>query len=558
MSELSTEQEEKLAVFKEITSYEETDHDKVIKLLRSSQWNLEIAIPRFFDGHLDDVQDPVIPAQDTQASGVQVVDELAHNLHSRRPPQPHRISTPLFDYQDNVPKFPKAIQISESWKFKLGLPPKIQARQGAVSPIIFIFLLIPRAILLLLTGLATLIDYFLPGFNKMLGLVKDPNRFPSENIYNDVQPEFQTFYDELVKYDKEDESLNNIRLQFFEGEYNKAYNFSKANLKWLLLVLINEECQDVFKSLVSHSNFRKFNDKNDVILWGGNVDYLEPFEVGKTYRVRKLPQLILIANVSKMGEFPLMSVVNKASVPINCSKDSIKLIFKKFQKSIDMYEPQLVSQRYDKHEQEVSRLIRREQDDAYHRSLLADKEKMEAKLQLKREEEERLLNEQLKEEERMKKVKSRESFLILKSIEMLKSRDMFERGNHTTIQFRLNTGERFIQKFLSSRSLYDIFVFIECKLFLKTFKEEIDDDQEILEILELEKLTNVVDVTEYEHEFNFELIQPIPRFILEPKKDVSVGDVKEIWPNGNLLVEFDPDDDDDDECGVGEEEEDES
>ncbi|ODV98277.1 hypothetical protein PACTADRAFT_48066 [Pachysolen tannophilus NRRL Y-2460] len=618
MSENFQEQEEKLNTFKEITSYAEEDHSKILKLLNDTNWNLEIAIPRYFDGNFE--EEPIeIPSSSGSvngstngsarnsingggiATGVEMNDTngisgLRQTSHSYS-----NLSNSFIDdpFNDVLPKLPKAILIPNNWKFKVGLDRHGQQAQQQhqqyqnqdqkftiFSPLVFILLFIPRTLLFLTTGIGRLLDYVFPGLLNIFRFEKGPDDFPSEPLYNGNQSSFQDFYDEIIDFNKEmigenkeeeqDEQnqdagsdSTNGRLEFFDGEFNEAYNFAKNNFKWLLIILCNEsyKSQNMIKKYLNNESFKKFISENNIIIWGGDVSYAEPFEVGSVYKVKKLPYMGLIANVSTYGRtMPLMSIVTKITFAEGIVDLSSKKLIKKLQKYIDHYEPQLITLRYDKQEQEFSRLIRQEQDSAYQRSLMNDKYKEQEKAKKKEQELLKQKEEELQKIEKLKQDKIREIFLMENCIKLFgnnnenNNKDFFQKGNHTTIQFRLNTGERIISKFSKDKTLFDVYLFAECKLFLTHKRQKLSRDNEEEEeeeenfnfILDFFKksieshkkeINDINGINNYKHFFKFQLIQPMPRYLLEPNNNIKVADVKEIWPNGNLLIEYDVEDD---------------
>ncbi|GME98938.1 unnamed protein product [Ambrosiozyma monospora] len=87
MADLSPENEAQLAQFKEFTGYDEsTEQEKVLKLLTVCNWNLEVAIPRYFDKDFPSLFDdsPAIPTQRTTPA-----QTPSPNVPSHSPPVSH-------------------------------------------------------------------------------------------------------------------------------------------------------------------------------------------------------------------------------------------------------------------------------------------------------------------------------------------------------------------------------------------------------------------------------------------------------------------------------------
>ncbi|ANZ74692.1 BA75_01461T0 [Komagataella pastoris] len=519
---LTPEQEEKLAQFKEVTSFEDEQRDKIVRLLEHTSWNLDLAISRFFDGNIN-VPEPI-------------------------PIEPPHTVEPDFDYtsfssenvllSDIMPKFPKAVPISDTWKFHGGLisdqiPHSTQVRRP-FKTVIFVFMLIPRAFLLLGTGIANLLNWIFPGFLKALEGIKNPDEIPSEPKYQyikqeegdaskeasyleDTQPpaKFEDYFRSVIGETSD--------LSIFSGEFNQALEYAKTDLKWLLIILVKSgtvSTTKFLKRVLNSPEFCRFIDDNDIVLWIGDVNYAEAFEVGKTYGVHTLPHISLAAKVSALSNtMPLMSIVHK-SHHSHIQSGTPERICNRLKTFIDHYEPQLISQRYDKQEQDFARLIRQQQDEAYEASLRKDKERERMK--------EKLVQQEL----------AKELFLKSNCLEIEDDPPLLK-DNYTTIQFRNHQGLRVIQKFSQSSTLFDVYAFVDCKIHLREESEKKGITQEELlaefkkDILQLPE----IDLSKYDHYFEFELISPLPRYKLTPSKDICLKDVKELWPNGSVLIE---------------------
>ncbi|ODV64574.1 uncharacterized protein ASCRUDRAFT_18667, partial [Ascoidea rubescens DSM 1968] len=104
----------------------------------------------------------------------------------------------------------------------------------------------------------------------------------------------------------------------FNGEFNEAYQYSKSNLKFLLLILYNNKFySNLFLQNIFFKNSNNLfsliqNHGDNFIVWGGNTNYLESFLIGNTYKAKFLPFVALIGNVSTFNNtFPTMSIIYK-------------------------------------------------------------------------------------------------------------------------------------------------------------------------------------------------------------------------------------------------------
>ncbi|OUM52661.1 hypothetical protein BVG19_g1867 [[Candida] boidinii] len=680
---LTEEQESKLQQFKEITQYdEETEKDKVIRLLEVTGWNLETSISRYFEkdfpslANEDFIPDQfhsftssfnnsnfnpidiggLNPTQSSSASSVSASNNrnINNNNHDSNFasmdtgsfPRTHNVTQFQFDtrFVDLVPKLPKAVPISNSWRFTLAINNRIDnsvlfnggfnnpySTNPILNKLMFLVLLVPKLFWFIGLGLNKIIGDFYPGLFRILGLREAPNDFPSTPIYLRFPPKPPL----VVEEDEEDDNgkkeevkelsekkssslasstgdvsaesgenysyfrdyINELvgettDLSIFEGNFNEAFNKSKSELRWLMVILVNsnsELSKTFVKSYLNNHNFIKFINDNNIILYCGDVVYAEPFEVGKTYRAYSLPYVCLVSNVSATGaSHPLMSIVtkyqnfqsllNKASQNATSTSSAtttrtdpynVQKLIKSLQRVLDKYEPQLITQRYDKQEADFARLLRQQQDEAYELSLLKDKQRAEERKQkdliesLERQRiEDEIKLKLLREEQRKLFIISNIKSILIDKEEALKTA---AKGDYTTIQLRTHHGLRIIRKFLKNDSLYDLFLFAECKLFIHEIMNESDspnkkESEIITELLQSLESSNLEILNDYIHEFKFELVSPMPRCKFQPSKDIKLSAEKVLWPNGSILIEkYSPDDEDssDEEEEDDEEEDDE-
>ena len=187
------------------------------------------------------------------------------------------------------------------------------------------------------------------------------------------------------------------------------------------------------------------------------------------------------------------------------------------------------------------------QEEAYTNSLAADRAKQESErlaaensARLAREREEKLRQQQLR-------AKKRDAWRAWKAAD-LRKRGLVglrsEIGKTARVGVRLLGGERIVQMFPGEFELGEVYSFVECYELLfpqrdegMTLRNSVGEDGE--------------DVTKpegYEHQFEFRLVVPIPRKVI----DSGSGTVKNesaLWPSGSIVVE---------EIGEEDSEEDES
>lgn len=602
---LTDEQQLVLDQFAEITDYDpDTELDKVIALLKVCNWSLETAISRYFDNDFpqlfnDTVNDTVNDASDNaameSANRTEMPDIeafLNSQMHSLlndvsgnssgasgsggnnidfnipsntiRPP-PLVIDPFTLPDTRSLPKLYRALPISNKWKFKVGLLEKAKDSASSsflhnsklITPIVFILLLMPKVLLLIGYGLNKLLGGFAPKLFRFLGLREEEDDYPAKPFYNTIE-DIEKY--DLNKYFKlKENSEKDLKIPIYNQDFNTCFEFARNNLKWLCIILFNSKSSSSSKisKLVTNNEFSDFIEKNDIVLYVGDISYPEPFEVGETYQGFGLPYLSMIAKVSATGlTFPEFSIVYKMNKFINLITDSdnnisVNKLLKKLNRIINKYEPQLITQRYDKQEADLSRIIREQQDEAYQQSLLKDMERENEKKRKQEIENEIKLKEEHEEFLKLCEVNKRKEYII-KYIQKNFSRDTsnWEKGKFTTIQFRNHTGDRFINKFKCDETVNDLFMFVESKKLINELltndnNEEYTNEGDVLSYLKDYKF-EFPDVHE-EIEFSFDLISPMPRLKLKSSNE-KISEIKAIWPNGSLLIEnIDNDDDEDDD-----------
>ena len=354
-----------------------------------------------------------------------------------------------------------------------------------------------------------------------------------------------------------------------ESGFNELHSHCQQEYDWLFVVLTNDsiECTNFIHKLLKNSLFKKSFNKTDgtyksAKLYFANIDHSpEAWEIGQTYKIKKTPYVMLVANVSPSPDIMAsISVVYKSNLSKQFIMDdevnlTVLKIAKYLAKNVEKYNPQLVAARYDKQETDFSRLIRQQQDDAYTQSLLKDKIKKQ-----KRDEELRLKQ----EAELLIKVRRWFLFNLIKEnhIDTLTSST-----DALRVAVKLPSGKRLIEQFNKSITILQFFIYIELKLFIEEVTLELNhanenwlqDEATVDElILELDQTLPEEHKCKYENvhdyylnnPFKFEVVQPYPKKVIACDSQLTIGQVPE-FKGANFLVEYIVEEEDE-----GEEEED--
>lgn len=549
--------EKKLTVdeFKAISGVElDDDLSKVIQLLSVNDWNLNNAIGNYFDsgflpeqrqsGGNEDIIDSSSADPFGASSSVDVHDSnsgLSNRQSTRRSSEYMNLSN-SFELNDLIPRLPNAPKILNNWQIDVGIYSSLrQSRTSAMnntrtnsnndiirktlSSIWIILLIIPKGLLSLLIGIF-----------KFLFKVNASNYFPLKFDYNEFTLDTNINNNTIA-----DDVQNKYTIN--SQEYNELHDITKNNYTWLLVILVNDsdECQRFLNQLLNNEKFDMLFNKqsgefSDCQMYINNVDRNpEAFEIGDTYKAKRLPYVMLVGNVTNNPSImSSMSLVYKSNISSNfLTPDNLATTVNKilvnFTKIINNYQPQMVAAKVDKQEMEFSRLLKQRQDNAYERSLLVDKEKRHKKLQKL-------------EKEKLLTLKNNYLLYLYKT-------QWFTNLNQTPeirIQIKLPNGSRIIEKLNNDLYLHQLYLYLEMKLFIINNYPQEPDLQSQLDTIDVsDQVLAQFDYSRFP--FKFELIQPYPKKGFNDHLHQQIKDIEGFKSGASLLVEYEEDDEDEEE-----------
>jgi FAS-associated factor 2 len=314
-------------------------------------------------------------------------------------------------------------------------------------------------------------------------------------------------------------------LSFLENGYAQSLDIAKKDLKFLLVVLLSPEHDDtstwVRETLLSQQVVTFINEPtNGIILWGGNVQDSEAYQVANALSCTKFPYTALIVHTPRVSS-GAMSIVGRISGTTNPSAFIAKL-----QSAITQNSAALETARTQRAEQRAARNLREEQNSAYERSLAQDRErarqKREAEAARARAEKEAL--ERAAAEE--KRARDLEQWKEWKA-QSLPEEPKPDVKDAIRISIRMLSGERVVRRFAPEADLEELYAFVEC-----------------YDVLKQQSGVNAPPVKEpshIEHKYPFRLVSPLPRTVYEIEAGGSIGE--RIGRSGNLLVESIDDED---------------
>ncbi|KAI1392177.1 uncharacterized protein F4822DRAFT_118071 [Hypoxylon trugodes] len=493
---LTPDQQAALEQYTQVTAQDVKD---AVPLLERSQWNVQIAIAKFFDGEGPDPVAEAIAAQDHIPRQAARHENLQESLAASRPlgrslPRSRPDPAPRIVPQPQTTHRPPLLLAILFAPFNFGY----RALSTIFRTFMYIFAFLPasirpRAITTSMTS----------GWKGTMG-----RRM--------LMPR-----DTAARFKREfDEEYGPNNLPFFEGGFAQALDLAKKELKFLLIVLMSPEHDDTEsftrETLLSPDVVAFINDPaNNIVLWGGNVLDSEAFQVAAEYNCTKYPFSCLVCLTPKEGS-TRMSIVKRLSGPLPGPAYVAEL-----QTALAKYAPDLAGARAERAAQEVARNLRTEQDSAYERSLAKDRERARQRREAEaaaKEAEKRAIEEA---EAAERKARLREQWKRWRAANIAPEP---EASAKDVVRLALKMPDdgpagRVVRRFAKDSTTEELYAFVECYDLLQSGD------------LDLEK----VEPEGYEHEYKFRIASPLPRVVYEPDESATLAAT--IGRSGNLIVE---------------------
>lgn len=504
VSELSETQQLALQQYTAVT---DQDVQEAISLLQRSQWNVQIAIAKFFDGEGPDPVVEAIAAQNIPQPRAARTENLQHSLltgglNPRTARQPDAAPRIVPQPHDDVVRRPP---------FLLAL---------LFTPFSLLYKLFASSF-----GLFSFLFPFLPRIlrpDTTTGTARRRNTAGRRSL----KPR-----DAAARLKREfEEEYGDNALPFYEGGYAQALDLAKKDLKFLLILLLSPEHDDtssfVRETLLSPEVQAFINDsKNNILLWTGDVRDSEAYQVSTALVCNKFPFTAIVAHTPRVSS-TAMSVIARVTGPMDASTYIAKI-----RTAITTHEEQLTTVRAARSAQDFERSLREQQDSAYERSLQADRERA----RLRKEAEA-----QAAEEERRKKAEAEAAeTLAAKKLQWRRWRAARiapepSAAEKDVVRIALKMPEhiaaaRVTRRFRGDDNVEAMYAFVECYELLQN--GDIDED--------------IAQPDGYKHEFGFRIVQTLPRVVYEVDEGGSIGE--RIGRSGNLIVEEIKDDEEEGE-----------
>lgn len=488
ISQLTSSQQEALQTY---TSVTDQDPIAAIPLLQRSEWNVQIAIARFFDG--EPISDPLAEARASlpsssprQTSNLQYESLRGATSNPGPPRSTSDTVQPIDTDTEGGAQYPSPVLLSA-----LFAPLNLVYRlfRTFLSPFTF---LIPT--------------FVYRAFARINAQRSRPTRRPLPPADNARR---------FIREFSEEYGVHS--LPFVESGFNLALDHAKRDLRFLLVVLLSPNHDDnsswVRETLLSDqfSNFLS-SHKDEIILWGGNVQDGEAYQVSDSLKCTKFPFVGLICHSTNVGSTGMITILRVAG-PSPASE-----LVAKLGTSMTTHQAQLAVTRAQRAEQQASRNLRQEQDSAYERSLAQDRERArrrreEEEAQARAEKEAQALAEAAERRQQNEEQWKRWRVQSLSNEPDTADRDAIR------VSIRMPSGERVIRKFRPEADLEELYAFVEC-----------------YDILGEDKVgSEVSEPLGYEHKYKFQLVSPMPRKVFTLDNGGSIEE--HIGRGANLIVE---------------------
>ncbi|OCK80235.1 hypothetical protein K432DRAFT_328671 [Lepidopterella palustris CBS 459.81] len=499
--------EDQRIALQQFTAVTDQDPAAAVPLLQRSQWNVQIAIARFFDG---EPSDPVAEASSSIPR-----------------PQDQRRQETLLNGFSTSPRSPT----SSSRRFESAprIVPQSESQVTSQTPLLLAILFTPFNLAYsLLSKYFRFIGYLFPilprAWTRLTAGTTTQAQRRNTSGRRPLNPR-----DTAARFIREfEEEYGNHELPFLENGYAQAFDLAKKDLKFLLVVLVSPEHDDtssfIRDTLLATEvvDFIK-NPENSIIFWAGNVQDSEAYQVSAALNCTKFPFASLIVH-SPQSTSNSMDMVTRITGPTPPEQ-----FISKLQQGIQQVQEPLNRIRAQRAELQASRNLREAQNSAYERSLAQDRErarlKREAEEQKAREEKEAIEREEAKERE----VQNLEQWRKWRAASIVDEPDPQEK-DVVRISLRMPSGDRVIRKFASDAPVEELYAFVECY-------DVLHSDEPIVEKLSKPE--------GFQHEYKFRLVSPMPREVYEVDASGSIKD--RIGRTGNLIVERVVDEEDEDD-----------
>lgn len=510
----------------QFTAVTDAPLEAAVGLLGRCQWNVQIAIARFFDG--EPAEDPVAAAAAGQAA--------AH------PPQDTRRAENLMN---GLGASPRSSTSSRRGRVEPAprVVPQPESQMDTRAPLVLTLLWAPVSLLysLFATSLR-FFGYLLPWLPRAwarltTSSIRSPPGGRRSAGRRPLNPR-----DTAARFMRElEEEYGPNELPLHEGGYASAFDLAKKELKFLLVVVVSPE-HDLTASFVRDTllapdvvSFLR-DPSNNIVLWAGSVSDSEAYAVSSALNCTKFPFSALIVHTPAVSS-SAMGIAARIAGPTPPSTYLAQLTA-----AIATHTDALSRARAQRAEQSATRNIRQQQDSAYERSLATDRERkrkaQQAAAAAAAAEEAAAAAAAAAQKHALHLVQWRKWRAASLPPEPAPGADKTVR-----VSVRLPSAERVVRCFPADADMELLYAFVECYDVLRgSERSEQSGDEEQSADTDTPATPPPHD---FVHHYAFRLVSPMPRHVYELAGGGTLGE--RIGPSGNLIVERIAEGDDEEE-----------
>lgn len=456
---------------------------------------IQIAIARFFDG--EPAEDPIAaaaaaaPPQDTRRQ-----ETLLHNLASPRSSTSSR--------RTRIEPAPRVV-------------PQPESQVSVRPPLLLAILFAPFSLVYsLFSRFFRFAGWLFPPLSRLLTPSLRGTGPSSRSAPSGRRP--LPARDTAARFIREfEEQYGENTLPFLETGYAQAFDLAKKKLQFLLVVLTSPEHDDTASfardTLLAPEVVEYLRDPaHNMLLWAGNVQDPEAYQVASSLNCTKFPFAALIVHTPNVSS-TAMGIATRIVGPVSPSQ-----FLSKIRAARATHEEPLARVRAQRAEQEATRSIREQQNEAYERSLAIDRERARKKKEdaaRQAQAEKEALERQHAAELRAQKAAQWRAWRAAS----LAPEPPVADKSAVNIRITLPSADRVVRRFASDAHIEELYAFVECYDVLQSGTSTADAQEP----------------SDYEHAYEFLLVQPIPRKEFHVTAGGSVGEL--IGRGGNLIVE---------------------
>lgn len=513
--------EEQQLALQQYTAVTDQEIDKAIPLLSRCQWNVQIAIARFFDG--EPAEDPIAAAATEQAA-----------------PQDIRRQETLLNGFTSAPSSSSGSMRRVRIEPAPRIVPQPESQVSTQVPLVLAIVFAPFSLVYSLLGKwFRFMGWLFPFLPRTWGRlaasnINTPSARSSASGRRPLNPR-----DTAARFIREFEEEHGAhQLPFFESGYAQAFDLAKKNLQFLMVVLVSPEhdatSSFIRDTLLSPDVVSFIRDPaNNIILWAGNVQDSEAYQVSSALSCTKFPFTGLIVHTPQVSS-TAMGIAARIVGPTPPGQYLAKL-----KAAMRTHSEPLVRVRNQRAEQQATRNIRQQQDSAYERSLATDRERARKK---KEEQEAKARQEKQAQQEQEAQQRYQANLAQWRKwrASSIPDEPPATAQDIVRISLRLPNAQRIVRRFDAAAHIEELYAFVECYDVLSPSSQEDSQAAHNADGATVKK------PDDFNHQYAFQLVSPMPREVIDVE---SGGTIRErVGRNGNLIVEqMDGGDDDDEE-----------